>query len=375
MRGNLTRRGHHSWRLKYDVPGDDRRETRYITLRGTRREAQAQAAKVLAAVATGDHVEPSAETVGGFITRWLDNAHGLGGKTLERYRQLARHQILPHLGAIPLQRLRRSQVIDWHAKLLKAGGTKGGPLSARSVGHAHRVLHRALERAVEAELLSRNVAHGIRPPKVEAKEIQILKADEIAAMLAALTDQELQPIVVLALTSGARRGELLALRWGDVDLNAGTIRIERSLEQTATGLKFKQPKTRHGRRMITLPAVAAETLQAHRKRQLELRLMLGQGKASTDTLVFSRYDGTPIPPNGLSRDWITFVRKHKLPRVSFHALRHTHASTLIASGLDVLSISRRLGHGSAAMTLGVYGHLFHHTDDKAAAAIDAALGG
>ncbi len=376
MKGNLTRRGRASWRLKYDVPdGNGQRGTRYVTLRGTRREAQAQAVKVLASVASGMHIDPSAETVGEFIARWLDGAHELAGTTVERYRQLAEHQIVPHLGTMPLQKLRRAHLMEWHSKLLATGGTDGRPLSARTVKHAHFVLHRALERAVEGELIARNVAHGVRAPKVETTEIAILKADQIAAVLAALVDHPLYPIVVLALTSGARRGELLALRWSDVDLTAGTIRIERSLEQTSAGLKFKRPKTRHGVRSITLPPVAVEALHVHRRKQLELRLALGQGKANPDTLVFSTIEGEPMLPNGLSRDWGKFVRTHKLPIVTFHALRHTHASTLIASGLDALTISRRLGHGSPTITLGVYGHLFTNTDDKAAAIMQAALKG
>lgn len=375
MRGNLTRRGARSWRLKYDLASDSgRRETRYITLKAnSRKQAEAEAAKVLVAIAAGMNVDPSGETIAAFINRWLDGAHGLAGKTLERYRQLARHQIIPHLGAMPLQRLRRSHIIDWHAKLLKAGGTGGGPLSARTVKHAHFVLHRALERAFEAEIVGRNVAHGIELPRVEMKEIEILKAGEIEAVLAALADQPLYPIVVLALSSGLRRGELLALRWSDADLVGGNVTVTRSLEQTGAGLKFKAPKTKHGRRTVGLPPIAVEALQIHRRKQLEWRLAAGLGKPTADTLVFSRFDGEPIVPNGLSRDWGKFVRTHRFPPVSFHALRHTHASTLIASGLDPLTVSRRLGHTSGGFTLSVYAHLFSNTDDKAAAIMQAAL--
>ena len=374
MRGNVTQRGRKSWRIKLDVPSEGGvRTTKYVTVRGKRRDAERELARLIGAVYDGTLVEPSKITVADYLRSWLDGAHELAGKTVERYRGLAELQLIPHLGTMPLQKLRRAHLIEWHAKLLKSGGADGRPLSARTVKHAHFVLHRALERAVEGELVARNVAHGVRVPKVEAIEITILKADQIAAVLAALVDHPLYPIVVLALSSGARRGELLALRWGDVDLTAGTIRIERSLEQTSAGLNFKSPKTKHGRRTIALPPLAAEALHAHRRQQLELRLALGQGKANPDTLVFSTIDGEPILPNGLSRDWGKFVRTGKLPIVSFHALRHTHASTLIASGLDALTISRRLGHGSPTITLGVYGHLFTNTDDKAAAIMEAAL--
>jgi len=179
---------------------------------------------------------------------------------------------------------------------------------------------------------------------------------------------------VLALSTGARRSEILALRWDDVDLTAGTVRIARSLEQTAAdGLKFKQPKTARGVRTISLPAVAVETLQAHRKRQLEQRMMLGQGKPTAGTLVFSTIDGGPINPNGLSRDWGDFVRAQGLPLVTFHGLRHSHVSALIASGVDPLTISRRIGHANVSTTTNVYGHLFKRTDTMAAKAIEAVL--
>jgi integrase len=238
---------------------------------------------------------------------------------------------------------------------------------------AHRVLHRALARAVATEVVSRNVASIIKPPKVEETEVESLTADQIASVLAALKGHWLQPIAVLALSSGARRGELLALRWTDIDLDTATARIERSLEQTKAGLRFKSPKTKHGRRVIALPPVAVEALPAHRRRQLELRMALGQGKPEPDALVFGTVEGDPIPPNNLSRDWARFVKARKLPAVSFHGLRHSHASALIATGIDALTVSRRIGHASPVVTLKVYSHLFKETDRTAASAIEAAL--
>src|SRR5262249_43924464 len=191
--------------------------------------------------------------------------------------------------------------------------------------------------------------------------------------LAALEGHPLQPIVVLALSTGARRAEMLALPWGNVDLVGATMRIERSLEQTRAGVKFKAPKTKNGRRTVALPAIAVEALQAHRRPRLELRLALGQGKPDANTLVFSTVDGDATPPNNLSRDWRRFVKARKLPDVSFHGLRHSHASALIASGIDQLTVARRLGHGSPVVTLRIYSHLFEKTDTLAASAIEAAL--
>jgi len=145
--GNITRRGKHSWRLKYEAgerdPVTGKRLTRYATVRGTRKDAQRELTRLLAAVANGTAVDPSTVTVADYIRQWLNADEGLSPKTLERYRQLAERQIIPHLGATHLQKLRPAQVHDWHRILLKSGGAEGRPLSAHTVGHAHRVLHRA----------------------------------------------------------------------------------------------------------------------------------------------------------------------------------------------------------------------------------------
>jgi integrase len=294
---------------------------------------------------------------------------------LERYRQLGEQQIIPHLGAVLLQKLRPAHIQDWHATLLKSGGSGGRALSARTVGHAHRVLHRALERAMKIEVVGRNIATVVRPPKAEIAEVAILTAKQMAEVLARLDGHPLHPIVALALAlgSGMRRGEICALAWDAVDLDAAVVRVERSLEETAESLRFKPPKTRYGRRIISLPANVVEILHAHRWRQLEQGMALGLGRLSGNDLVFAMPDGAPYPPDKLSRDWGNTVVAKKLPRVMFHALRHSSASALIAAGLDVVTVSRRLGHGSPAITLTVYAHLFSKTDTAAAQAIEAAM--
>jgi integrase len=329
----------------------------------------------MSAVDTGTDTKPAKTTVRELLLdMWLDGVHGLAPKTAERYRQLADQQIIPHLGAVQIQKLRKAEIIEWHQKLLTSGGKDGRPLSARTVGHAHRVLRKALAHAIDREILTRNVAAAAKVPAVTAPEIQTLNAAQMADVLKACKGHALYPIVALALGTGARRGEILALPWSNVDLEGGTVKIERSLEETRDDLRFKEPKTRHGRRTITLPASAIEALKEHRKRQLEFRLATGLGRPEPDALVFCTVEGEPLSPDNLSRDWHRFVKARKLPAVMFHSLRHSHASALIAAGLDVLSISRRLGHGSPVITLGVYGHLFENKDDAAARAIEAALG-
>ena len=368
MRGNIIRRGKSSWRLKFDVEQDSltgKRQTRYITVRGKRRDAERELARFLNEAHSGTLIEPSKMTVAEYLRAWLDLAPGLSPKTLERYRQLAEQQIIPHLGAIALQKLKPAHIQNWHGAIASAGGKEGRPLSARTVGHAHRVLHKALQRAVESETSPRNVASLVTLPKIEAQEVQILSSEEIVDLLAKLDGHALCPIAKTALGTGMRRGELLALRWEDLDLNGATVTVKRSLEETKFGLRFKGPKTKHGHRTISLPPSSVNALSAHRRHQLELRIAVGQGRPGPTALVFSTLEGSPLSPDNLSRDWRRVTASRKLPRVTFHALRHTHASVLIASGVDVLTVSRRLGHASAAVTLSVYGHLFRNRDEEA----------
>jgi integrase len=381
MKGNITRRGKKSWRLKFDVGIDasGKRQIRYITVQGKRPDAERELTRLLHTHNEGTFVEPSKIKVDEYVRDWLDNAD-LSAKTIERYRQLAEQQIMPHLGNTTLQKLRPLHVSEWHGKLLTSGGKDGKPLSARTVGHAHRVLHRALARASAVEIVSRNVAAVIKPPKVEACEVEILAPGQITDVLQKLERNKLAnrphqslPLILVALATGMRRGELLGLQWGDIDLDGASLKVERSVEETKAGLRLKTPKTKNGRRTISLPASAVDALKAHRASQREDRLALRLGRETATTPVFGTPDGHLYSPDNLSRDWRRLVRSHGLPQVMFHALRHTHASALIASGLDVVTISRRLGHSSPNVTLTVYAHLFQKTDTTAASAIEATL--
>jgi integrase len=367
--GGIDQRGPDRWRLRWRV-GDKRFSK---TVRGSKKTAQMELRRLLESVDRGVHVAPDRTCLAEYLCAWLDDNNHITPKTLERYRQLAEQQIIPHLGGITLQNLRPAQIQEWHRTILREGGAGGRPLSARTVGHAHRVLHRALERALRLEIVARNAASTVPPPKVEVAEIAILSPEQITHVLARLTGHPLHAIVAFALGTGMRRGEICALQWGDLDLDAAIVRIERSLEETADGLRLKAPKTRHGRRTVTLPANVVEILRAHRLALTEQRMKLAQGRPAPGDLVFPLPDGSPYPPDKLSRDWLRIVTARKLPRIMFHALRHSHASALIAAGLDVVTISRRLGHGSPAITLGVYAHAFGATDRAAAQVIDAAM--
>src|SRR5216684_542206 len=252
--GGIDARGPERWRLRWRVDG--KRFTK--SFHGTKKAAQVELRRLLKSADDGAHIAPDKTTLVEYLRGWLNISDDLSPKTLERYRQLAEQQIIPHLRATVLQNLRPAQIQKWHTTLLKSGGSGGRPLSARTVGHAHRVLHRALERAMRLEIVGRNVAHAVRPPKVDVSEPAILSSDQIADVLARLDGHTLHPIAALALGTGMRRGELCGLAWGAVDLDGATVRVERSLEETKEGLRLKAPKTRHGHRLVSLPPLVLE---------------------------------------------------------------------------------------------------------------------
>jgi integrase len=369
MTGHVRRRGARSWELKFDAGTNaaGKRKTRYLSFKGTKREAEIELAKQITAAAAGESVDPTRMTVAEFLDRWERDwcVSNVSPKTAERYSELLRLHVRPHVGSIRVQKLRPVHLTELYGSL----ATK---LAPRTIGHAHRVLHQALSHAVDWAIVATNVAARVSGPRVEQEEIEILAANEMRAILDKARGRPIYQIASLALATGMRRGEVLALRWQDVDMDRGRVTVARSLEQTKAGLRFKEPKTRYGRRTITLPPSAVADLRGHWKEQQELHLALGAGKIPPDALVFCGIGGEPRKPNAVTKEWQRTAGMAKV-EATFHSLRHTHASHLIAAGVDILTISRRLGHSSPTITLTVYGHLFPQTDDRAAVAIEAAM--
>lgn len=361
MSGYIRRRGKHSWALQFVVDG----VMQFRSIKGTRREAEIELTRLTASAITGTYIDPSRATVADFFSRWLDwAATSVSPKTHERYAQIVRLNVTPHIGGMQLQKLRAVTLTDLYVKLLKEGGEDGAPLSARSVGHVHRVVRRALGFAVTWGEMLQNPAANVKPPRVEHVKIDILREGDVKALLDKLRGKSLYLVAL-------RRGEMLALRWQDIQ--GDKLRVERSLEQTkAGGLRYKSPKTITGRRAISIPATLAAELRKHRREQQERWLALGLGKIQDSGLVLATWNGEPRTPNALSKDWSEMMQRLDL-KVTLHSLRHTHASQLIAASMDVVSVSRRLGHASPTITLGVYAHLFSNTDDRAADIVEAAL--
>jgi integrase len=307
------------------------------------------------------------------LAQW--EAQKISPKTAERYRELIENQIIPHLGAKAMQKLKAMDIETWHNTLATSGRKDGqGGVSHRTIGHAHRVVSKALREASRFDLVAKNVAVTERPPKVDDDEVTIIEEHRLKELLAGLTGRSMYPKAITALFTGVRRGELLAIRWGALDLDGKLLQVREALEQTkAHGIRIKKTKTKAGRRDVTLPDIVVDALREHRRAQLELRIRLGAGKLTDDDFLFPTLEGGPQSPRAFSAEWADVAVSIDMPDITLHAQRHAHASQLIDAGVDVVTIAKRLGHASANSTLKIYAHLFRSRDGKAADAINAAL--
>jgi integrase len=380
MKGHIRRRSLGSWELRYDFgtdPATGRRRVATSTVRGDRKDAEKELRRLLRTLDTGEHVDPTRLSVKQWLEQWLETVRTeVAPKTHERYGEIVRNFLIPALGNFALTKLVPSHIQKAYNEWAIGGRLDGksGGLAPQTRRHIHRILRTALARAVEQQLLARNPADVFkkRLPKVERRELVTLTADQSAQLLEAIAHSRVYWPVLLALSTGMRRGEILAVRWKNVDLELGTLRVVESLEQTKTSIRFKAPKSgRH--RAITLPGYAVEELRRLKREQAEALLALGVRQTS-NTLLCCRADGEPHQPLSLTYEFARFMGRLKdLPRVRFHDLRHSHATQLLASGVHPKIASERLGHASVGITLDLYSHVTDTMQGEAAVKLDSAM--
>jgi integrase len=352
--GHIRRRGLQSWELKFDLgrdPVSGKRLTRFVAFKGTRRKAQAELNRLLSRCNEGNYADPTKMSVAEYLEHWLivNIDRRLGSKTATRHRGIVRHQIVPRIGQIPMRKLSAVHIEAFEADLYRngcvKGRKKGQPLTAQTVLHVHRTLSQALTHAVKTGVLFKNPAEQVKPPRPSRREIAILMKPEVAKVLKAAEGSWLYLPVLVGITTGMRRGEILGLRWSDTDLNRATLTVNQSLERVKGKSVFKSPKTKTSCRTITLPALAVEALKAHRARQAAERLQFGLGKPE---LVFGHADGSPLDPDSLSKAFDRLIAATGVRRITFHGLRHTHISHQLMDGVHAKIVSERAGHASVS---------------------------
>jgi integrase len=372
MKGHIRERSPGRWAIVLEAcdPITGKRKRRWHSFAGTKRQAQIECARLIAEQQSGAAIEPNKITLRQFLDRFQADwvATHVSPHTCERYGYALNHA-RRHIGERPLQKLRPADLAAFYATLARKG------LAPRTIRSVHVVLHQALERAKIWGVMRDNPADLNKPPKAPNQETDMLQPEEAARLLEQLRGKPLYLIASLGLATGMRRNEMLALRWRDLKLDAAQLTIKQALEQTKThGIRVKEPKTERGKRTISLPAHIVAELRQHWREQQEQRLGMGLGKAPDDSPVFAAADGRHLSPNAITKAWPRAMAAIGMPAVTLHSLRHSHASMLIAKGVDILTISRRLGHTSPTITLGIYGHLIHGTDDRAASIMDEAFG-
>jgi len=376
MKGHIRERSPGHWAIVIETrdPQTGKRKRKWHSFKGTKRKAQDECARLISEINGGLYLEPNKTTVAAYLDRWLDHMKAqVAPRSHERYAEIARKNIVPLLGALTLSKLQPAQISDAYAKALANGRRDGkGGLAPRTVHHMHQVLKQALGQAVRWQLLVRNPADAVEPPKVERQRLDTYDMGQTVELIEALRGTPMLIPVVLAALCELRRGELLALRWRNVDLDRAQLSVVESAEQTADGVRYKEPK--NGRsRTVALSASVVADLRARRLGQAQELLRVGKG-LSGDDFVVAQADGTPLQPRSLTHAWIKlFAGKTSLPRVRFHDLRHAHATHLLASGVHPKVASERLGHSEVGITLDLYSHVIPGMQEDAVARVDEAM--
>jgi integrase len=367
------------WVIRMEIgigPGLSKRVTRYArtesaaldTLRRLRREAEAGRL-----VADGNRMR-----LGKYLEYWLTEL--LPGtvklSTEASYADITRRYLIPGLGQAWLQKLTRVEVRQFLRQLQERKSARPGTdafVSPRTIQYVHAVLRRALEDARREELVGRNVAKEVSPPRVEREEIEPLSADQARRLLAAAEGDRLYPLYVLALLLGLRRGELLALRWSSIDLDRRVLRVRRQLQRVSGKLIYTTPKTKRSRRAVPLPKVCVRVLRDHKEAQEKQRA--NAEVWSDDDLVFTTSIGTPIEPRNLSRHFEALRKRAGLEHVRFHDLRHSCASLLFDLDVPLRMVMEILGHAQIATTADLYTHVMPAPYAEVADALDTWFGG
>jgi integrase len=371
MRGSVIKRGStYSIVLDLGRGPDGKRQRKWHSGYRTRKEAERARIELLARVDQGAYVEPSRLTLTTFLRdQWLPSLAGqVRPTTLHGYRTNLQRYVLPAIGGLTLQRLTPAHLNTVYGSLLASGGKGGRPLSARTVQAVHMTVRKALGDAARWGLVVRNVAELASPPRPRRAEMQTWTAAELRAFLEHVQDERLHALWMLAASSGMRRGELLGLRWVDVDLDRSRVAVRQTLVIAGREVVFSQPKTNRGRRSIAIDPRTVEALRGRRKAQLA-EPSHGRAHGPTPAWCSPREDGTPIHPEWLSDAFEWRIKTARLPRIRFHDLRHTHASLGLAAGIPVKVMSERLGHSSSSFTADTYQHVTPALEEQAASTV------
>jgi integrase len=379
MAGSIRQRGKQSWEIRAFAGKDaETGKKRYVTrtVRGERREAEVALGRLLAEVDDGQHAV-RAGTVGELCERWYCHAApDLSPAVAAEYRRLLDKRILPRWSDTPLRRLRTADLDQWYGELRRSGGPGGKALAPNTVMRSHAVLRRALSQGVKWGWLTLNPAANASPPRSKKQHLELPDPVDIAQLIeaAAKVNSSLPTYFRLAAATGARRGELCALRWKHIDLDKRRVTIARSMAEVGGELIEKDTKT-HQVRKVTIDEETTELLVAHREACADLATKCGTTIGSNSFLFSHEVDFTkPWRPNYATLAFGRLRNELGLDGVKLHHLRHFSATQLLSAGIDIRTVSGRLGHANASTTLDFYAQFLQASDERAAEALGGLLG-
>jgi integrase len=363
--GSISKRADGRWMARLTLR-DGTRKTFYAK---TRQEAARLLASALRDFDKGLPIVGEKQTVAQYLTTWLVTIKPtLRESAWARYEELSRLHIIPTLGALVLSRLTAQHLNALYAQKLEEG------LSPSTVNYIHRTLHKALQDALRADLVQRNVADLDTAPRKAETKIEVFNAEQARIFLEAIRGDRLEALYVMAITTALREGELLALRWQDVDLNTGFAQVRSTHRKMKGRFIINSPKTARGRRKVALTTIAVEALKQHRERQQVERLEAGLAWHEND-LVFPNELGERM--NGITvycQRFLPLLKRAGLPPIRFHDLRHTSATLLLLQGIHPKVVSEMLGHSTVSITLDLYSHVLPDMQREATKALDKLLG-
>jgi len=362
LKGYRRQRTPGSWEIFIDYgrdPATGKRRQHSETVRGTAADADKRIRTLIDQVERNSFVNSKHITFSDWLKRWYQDyvLTRTRSRTADSYRSEIRNHIVPALGQIRLSRLSPQHLQDYYTKALTSGKLDSDAgLSRRTVLYHHHIISEALKHAVRMGVLSHNPAEMVDPPRLIRREISILAPRNIPRFLEAIWESIYSVLFYTAFATGMRLGELLALTWEDIDLERGFISVTKALSKRGGGIKIEDTKTDYGRRRIEISSSLLRVLREHRNAEQKKGETLGRPLEETD-LVFSYPGNRPLDPSTITHKFTEVIRRAGLPHLTFHGMRHSHASILIARGVDIKSVSARLGHASTSFTLDTYGHL------------------
>jgi len=359
--GSISHRSNGRWRAQvYQDTG--RRISRDFK---TKPEAQSWLRQMQGELEQGFDYQGSKTLLKDYLHDWLDTARiALRPKTADSYKRTMQKHIVPQLGEIPMKDLKPIHVEKFYVRLVEAG------VGVRTIRLVHTILHRALERAVFQMLLIRNPSAHATLPQYRHGEMKVLDEIQVNQFLVTAIDSPYVALYHLAVKTGMRQGEILGLKWSDLQWGSGRLYVQRQLQDVrGMGSFFQEPKTRSGRRTIQLGARTLQALMEHHEFQQTQKVFASQ-RWQDNELIFPSKLGTPLSPSNLRLDFNRVLERAGVPKIRFHDLRHTAASLMLNNGIPVIVVSRILGHSKPSITLDIYGHLYNEMQEEAARLMD-----